>query len=80
MSAQQNKATVRRLYDEVLNQQRIAIAPTLATEDYVEHDPLPGQGDGAAGLADRMRMLVDAFAPRFDVDDVVAEGDRVVVR
>ncbi|GAA1159521.1 ester cyclase [Kribbella jejuensis] len=80
MSTENNKLLARRLYDEVLNQQNDAPLAELAAPGYVEHDPLPGQGEGLAGLADRFRMLTSAFAPRFEIEDMVAEGDRVVVR
>jgi steroid delta-isomerase-like uncharacterized protein len=80
MSTENNKLLVRRLYDEVLNQQRADSVAELATPDYVEHDPVPGQGEGLAGLTDRIRLLTSAFAPRFEIEDLVAEGDRVVVR
>ena len=53
----------------------------IAVDDYVEHDPLPGQGDGRADLKARVTTLRTAFAPlSFTVEDIVAEGDRVVVR
>lgn len=52
----------------------------LVTTDYVENDPLPGQGTGREGVIDRFSMLTSALAPKFTVDDVIAEDDRVVVR
>ena len=76
-----NKALVRRYYDDVFNQRNIGLVATLAVEDYVEHDPFPGQGDGRADLEARVRLILDAMNPlQFNVQDVVAEGDRVVVR
>jgi predicted ester cyclase len=45
---------------------------------------LPAQAQGGAagreGLKDRVSMLVEGLAPTFTIEDVVAEGDRVVVR
>jgi steroid delta-isomerase-like uncharacterized protein len=75
-----NKAIVRRYYDEALNQGNLAALDELATADYVEHNPLPGQGEGLSGLRDRVGMLCSAFRPRFTLEDVIAEGDRVAVR
>ena len=80
MSTENNKLLVERLYDEVLNQQHTGSLVELAAPDYAEHDPVPGQGEGLAGLTDRVRLLTSAFAPRFEIQDLVAEGDRVVVR
>lgn len=81
MAAQDNKAVVGRYYDQVLNQRKVELLDDLAIEDYVEHDPFPGQGNGRADLKARARLLLGAFDPlRFTVEDVIAEGDKVVVR
>jgi steroid delta-isomerase-like uncharacterized protein len=81
MASQDNKAVVARFYDEVLNQRKVAVLDELAVEDYVEHDPFPGQGNGRADLKARAQLLQSAFDPlRFTVEDVIAEGDKVVVR
>lgn len=81
MSEQDNKAVVRRYYDEVLNQRNIDLLDELAVEDYVEHDPFPGQGNGLADLKARVAGLCGAFNPlHFTIEDVIAEGDKVVVR
>jgi steroid delta-isomerase-like uncharacterized protein len=78
---QDNKAVVRRYYDEVLNQRNIDLLDRLAVEDYLEHDPFPGQGNGLADLKARVALLCDAFKPlHFTIEDVIAEGDKVVVR
>jgi steroid delta-isomerase-like uncharacterized protein len=81
MSIEQNKQAVGRYYTDVLNDGRLDVLNEIAVEDYVEHDPFPGQGNGRADFAARVQLLRSAFAPlRFDVEDVIAEGDRVVVR
>lgn len=80
MSTDTNKAVVRRFYDEVLNEGHIDALDQLAITEYDEHDPLPGQAAGLAGLKQRVSMLRGAFRPQFTVQDVIAEGDKVVVR
>jgi predicted ester cyclase len=80
MSTNTNKALVRRLYDEVLNGRHPEVIDELALADYTEHDPLPGQRDGLVGLKDRVSMLVEGLGSAFTIEDVIAEGDRVVVR
>jgi steroid delta-isomerase-like uncharacterized protein len=81
MSDSDNKAVVRRFYDEVLNQRNADLLDELAVEDYVEHDPFPGQGNGRADLKARIGMFFNAFQPlHFNVEDVIGEGDKVVVR
>lgn len=73
------RQTALRLY-EVLNAGRVEEVGDLVTEDYQEHDPLPEQGSGREGVIDRFSIIVGALAPHFTVEDVITEGDRVVVR
>jgi predicted ester cyclase len=80
MSTETNRLLVRRFYDEVLNDRRAEVINELALADYTEHDPLPGQRDGLAGLKDRVTMLLEGLTSTYTVEDVIAEGDRVVVR
>lgn len=81
MSAQDNKTVVRRYYDEVFNQRRTDLIDQLAVEDYVEHDPFPGQGNGRADLKARVQAILSAFAPlQFRLEDLVCEQGRVVAR
>jgi steroid delta-isomerase-like uncharacterized protein len=81
MSTEENKAVVRRYYDEVLNGRNIDVIDELAVEDYREHDPFPGQGNGRQDLKARAKVILDAFNPvRFTLEQVVGEDDKVVVR
>ncbi len=80
MSTETNKALARRVFDEVINGRNLAIVDELAATDYEEHNPLPGQRTGLDGLKDRYTMVLRAFEPRFTIEDVIAEGDRVVLR
>ena len=77
---QDNKDVARRYYEAVLNRGDSGLLDDLAMEDYIEHDPLPGQGTGRQGLKDRVAVFVAAFGQTFTLEDVIAEGDRVVVR
>jgi steroid delta-isomerase-like uncharacterized protein len=79
MSLERNKQTARKLY-ELLNLGQVDGIGELIAEDYREHDPLPGQGGGREGALDRYSLITTALAPHFTVEDVVAEGDRAVVR
>jgi steroid delta-isomerase-like uncharacterized protein len=71
---------VRRFYEDVLVGGDLVALDELATSDYEEHDPLPGQGDGLQGLKDRVSTLREGLDPRFTIEDVISEGDRLVVR
>jgi steroid delta-isomerase-like uncharacterized protein len=79
VSLEESKDTARRLY-ELLNRGDVDAVGTLVSDDYEEHNPLPGQGSGRDGVLDRFAMISTGLAPRFTIEDVVAEGDRVVVR
>lgn len=81
MSSNDPKGVVGRYYDDVLNRRQVDALDELAAEDYIEHDPFPGQGNGRADLKARAELLLRAFNPlQFTVEDVIAEGDKVVVR
>ena len=80
MSAETNKAIVRRYYEEVHNQGKRELLKEIAAEDYVEHNPFPGQGQGLDGFRQRVEALHGAFTMNFTIEDMIAEGDKVVVR
>lgn len=81
MTDHDTEALIRRYYNEVFNERRPELIEQLAVEDYIEHDPFPGQGNGRGDLTARVQLLLDALNPiRFTVEDVVVGGDRVVVR
>ncbi|MFN2614303.1 MAG: ester cyclase [Actinomycetota bacterium] len=80
METTAHKDIARRFYEEVLNKRDVDLLDDLAVTDYIEHDPLPGQGTGLAGLKDRVNALLTGLDPTFTIEDVIAEGDRVVVR
>jgi predicted ester cyclase len=75
----QNKHTIRRLYEEVINQGRLELLDELAWPDHIEHNPFPQQSQGVAGLKQRVSMVRAAFNPQFTIDHVIAEGDKVAV-
>jgi steroid delta-isomerase-like uncharacterized protein len=79
MSTESNKKTASRLY-ALMNDGEVEPIGELVSLDYQEHNPLPGQGAGRDGVLDRFSMIATGLAPRFTVEDVIAEGDRVVVR
>jgi steroid delta-isomerase-like uncharacterized protein len=70
----------QRFADEVLNAHDLGDALTeLVAEDFVEQNPLPGQGPGRAGLRDVLGGMNAAFPDiHWDARDVLVEGDRVV--
>ena len=62
-------------------QARARQARRLVVEDYVEHQPIPGQPPGREGLKWAYRVFNEPFPDlEFDFADVIAEGDLVVGR
>jgi predicted SnoaL-like aldol condensation-catalyzing enzyme len=41
---EENKAIVRRLYQEIMNDKSVAAVDQYIAADVVEHNPSPGQG------------------------------------
>jgi predicted ester cyclase len=74
-----NKRIVRRLYEEAGNDGRLEIIDEIARPDHVEHNPLPGQTQGSEGLKQRVSMVRAAFNPRFTIEHLIADGDKVAV-
>lgn len=82
MSTEQNKELVRRLVDEIFNRGHVGAADELMAPDFVEHEELPpGVPSGREGVKQMALMLRGAFPDfRATIEDMVAEGDRVVLR
>lgn len=80
MSAEENKAIVRRLFDE-LNKGNLDVADEIFADDFVNHNPGPGGKADREGMKQLLADLHSAFPGcRWNVEDMIAEGDRVVYR
>lgn len=82
MSTEQNKAVARQMVEEVFNGGNVGAIDNYLTPDFVEREELPpGMPGGRDGVKALTSMLHSAF-PDFKarIDDLVAEGDRVVMR
>jgi len=81
MTTAENKKVLAAFVEEVINQGRLDRADDLVALDFVELDPLPGQQQGREGLKDVIGGIRAAFPDlHWVVDEVVAEGDKVVSR
>ena len=84
MSTEQNKASFRRLYDEVFNRGNLDVADELIAPTVIEHQPQPGVAPDARG-AELVKQIATFYRSVFpdlqiEIEDVVAEGDRVAGR
>jgi steroid delta-isomerase-like uncharacterized protein len=82
MSTEQNKALIGRFIEEIFNRGNMSVVEALFAPDFVEHEQLPpGIPNNREGVKVLTSMLRSAF-PDFKatIDDIVAEGDKVVIR
>jgi len=82
MGTEDNKALVRRFYEEVWNRGNVDVAAEVFAEAYVRHDLRPSQAApgprGQATIASDFRAAFPDLQMRVDL--VVAEGDLVAAR
>lgn len=80
MSTEENKANVRRSFEEGWNQGNIAVYDELTSPNYVGHDPAMTV-QGIEGLKQFVSMYLTAYPDtHFTIEDQIAEGDTVVTR
>ena len=74
------KALAQRFVDDVINAQDLDGALVeMVAEDFIELNPLPGQGPGRAGLADILAGMFAGFPDlHWTLLDTLAEGERVM--
>src|SRR5215471_20278265 len=81
MSTEDNKAVVRRFYEEVMNQKKRAVLDEVFDLNVVDHFAPPGTPGGLEGARQTLGMFLSAFPDlHFTVEDLIAEGDKVVAR
>ena len=79
--SEQNKARLRRIYD-VYNTGNLAELDELIDANIVDHVPMPaGQASGIEGVKQTItRNRTAAPDLHYTVEDMIAEGDKVVAR
>lgn len=81
MSTEDNKALVRRWYDEVLNKKNSAAISEFCAPNLVDHSLPPGLPGGIEGTKQFIGMYVTAFPDlHLTVEDMITEGDKVASR
>ncbi len=82
MSAENNKALVRRYFEDAWNKHNPALVDEIYATDFVDRSPdIPGIAHTRDGLKQFMGVYLRAF-PDADItiEDQLVEGDRVVTR
>lgn len=81
MSADQNKAAVRRAYEEVLNKGNLGVVNELFAPNYVLHAPGGVELKGPEGFRQYVTMFRTAFPDtHVTAENMVAEGEYVAHR
>jgi steroid delta-isomerase-like uncharacterized protein len=80
--SEENKALVRRELEEIFNEGKLELADELLASDYTVHDSaLAEPVHGIAGFKRLRASYHDASSDvRTTIDDMIAEGDKVVTR
>ena len=74
MSIEENKALVRRFYEEI-DQGNLEAMDELVAEDYVDHNPppFPGLAAGREGLKQAFKMFWEATPGSHHIEEQIAE-------
>jgi predicted ester cyclase len=82
MSAEENKAVLRREVEELYNHTgNLDVVEEIFSPDYVSHEPTSGEVRGIEGARQFAATFREAFPDlQNTIEDMVAEGDRVAMR
>ncbi len=76
-----NKELIRRLMMDDLSQGNEAVADEIIAVDFLDHTNPPGMQHGIDGHKAIVRLFRGVFPDmEWRIDDLIAEGDRVVAR
>ncbi len=81
MSTEDNKAIVRRFFEEVFNRQNLAVLDELVSSDFIHGQP--GRVLRGAEFFNEVKSGVHFLAfpdLHITIEDMIAEGDKVVTR
>jgi predicted ester cyclase len=79
-STDANRAVVRRVFEEVINEAKLDVIDEIYDENIVDHDPLPGAPPGREGVKYSIGGLLEAFPDlNVTIEDMSAHGNFVVV-
>ena len=81
MSLEKNKAIARRYQEEVWGKGNLDLIDELLAVDFVDHSLPAGMDSSFAGARRAVQGAHDAFPDgQWTVEDLIAEGDKVVIR
>ena len=81
MGATENKAAMRRIMEQVVNENNLDAADELFSDEHELHPETPGIGRGGEGMKRAFAGLHEQFPDvRVTIESIVAEEDIVAVR
>jgi predicted ester cyclase len=76
-----NKAVARRVLEEIFPANDVDVLTEVISDQFVNHEAPDGTPPGLGGITMYMSLLNEAFSEqRWEIHDVVAEDDKVVLR
>jgi predicted SnoaL-like aldol condensation-catalyzing enzyme len=81
MSTEENKALARRYHHDIYLAGKLEVADEIVTPDFAIHQPPPLPGPGPEGVKEDAAWFRNVFrVDQLSDDDIVAEGDKVMIR
>ena len=81
LSTSEMKALVRKHFEDFVNNQKAEVIRHNMTADFLDHDGPGGKPAGVEGDEAMMRGMYAIFPDlRITIEEMIAEGDRVVCR
>lgn len=81
MGAAENKVTMHRILEQVINEKNLDAADELFSDEHELHPETPGIGRGGAGMKRAFAGLHEQFPDvRVTIESMIAEDDVVAVR
>jgi steroid delta-isomerase-like uncharacterized protein len=77
ITAQNNKETVKKIYEQAMNKRNLGLLKEVISEDYTGVQGIKGP----AGFEATITSLIQSFPDiRWNVQELIAEGDKVMVK
>ena len=81
MSSAENKALIRRFFEEIDARRDVSVIDDFISSEFVDHSPSPGMSPDIEGQRKAFLHFLQATPDGYHaVEDILAEGDMVSVR